>query len=238
MSNKFFALLTIYLVVQSNHRNKSPLVFDHDFSRQMLVYLFIDYRNNHLSSPGRQVLELRVSLSHATFQVVSVRRSVMVRIFDQLFVPTFVKLPVDPRALHGGVGRRQRTLTMRLILGPHAVVHIAVRVSFLAHSMHHPVLEFTHVFALVRPGHFAHAAWLIFLKLSFIDLAGVGKVVLTITVEHAIEEFASVSTSFTGKGALSGLLSIHKVSFIFYFVVIPVLLALPMLLVLLPIALI
>ena len=127
---------------------------------------------------------------------------------------------------------------MRLIFGPLAVMHISICIALLAHTVHHALLEFTYVTTLIGPSHFTHATGLIFFKLSLVDFSSVGEIVLASSVEHAVEEFSLISTTFASERAHSALLAAHEIAFILNLVVIPILRAFSMLLIFVPLALV
>lgn len=127
---------------------------------------------------------------------------------------------------------------MGLVFVPLTVVHIAVGVALLTHAVHHSVLELANVLALVWPRHFAHTARLIFLELTFVDLAGVREIVLARAVEHAVDEFAGVCASFARECTLACFLAIDEVALVLYFIIVPIFSAFAVLLVLFPVALV
>lgn len=86
---------------------------------------------------------------------------------------------MDPSALHCGISGREGARSVRLILSPHSVVHVAVRVPLLAHAVHHAILELADVSTLVGPRHLTHAAGLILFELTLVYFASVSEVVLT-----------------------------------------------------------
>lgn len=145
---------------------------------------------------------------------------------------------MDPCALHRGIGSREGARSVRLVLGPHAVVHVSVRVPLLAHSVHHAILELSNISTLIGPRHLAHAAWLILFELTLVYFAGVREVVLSGSVEHTIKELSLIRAAFASESAHAGLFAVDEVAFVFDLIVVPVFGSFAVLLVLFPLTLV
>jgi len=104
--------------------------------------------------------------------------------------------------------------------------------------MHHPIFEFADIFALIWPKHFANSTGLILFKLTFVNLASIGKEVLAFAVEHTIDELTVVLTPVALECAHAGLLTVVEVAFVFDFIVVPVFSTLAILLIFSPVSLV
>jgi len=200
-------------------------------------YLFVNEKltsRTHSSLPSIQRLQLTIFFGKVASHCVSVHHGLLARGLEHLLVITFIEFSIDPRALNSCVSSCQRTRSMRFIIKPLTVVHIAVRIPLLSHSMHHPIFELPNILTHIGPSHLAHAAWLILFKFSLVNLSGVCEVVLTCSVEHAVNKLSRIGTTFASKCTRSRLLTINEVARILDLVVVPVLSTLTMLLIFLP----
>ena len=147
-----------------------------------------------------------------------------------------VQLSVHPIALNGCVSHGEGAWSVCLVFEPGPVMHVTVGVPLFTHAVHHTIFELSNVLTLIWPNHLTHTAWLVLFELALVDLASISEEVLATTLKHAVNELTIVGAAIACESALTCFLAIQIVSLVLNFIVIPVLCALPVHLVLKPIA--
>ena len=155
-----------------------------------------------------------------------------------------VDLPMllDLAALEGALlpsvvgGLVDGALAIGLVVLPLALVDVSIWVITNSLPTHFALFELPLVLALVRPDHDALSFHLVVLELPGVDLAGVSEVVLAVALELSIHEVAFVLTTLELELSLSCLLALLEVTLVLDGTEVPLLSALAVLEVLVPVA--
>lgn len=107
-----------------------------------------------------------------------------------------------------------------------------------APALHLTALELSFVNGLVGPHHFSFALHIVVLELTLVEAARIGEVVLPDAMELTIDEVALVVAALELESALAGLLALNKIAGKLDLVIVPRLGAVPVLLIVLPLALV
>ena len=116
-----------------------------------------------------------------------------------------VALAILPLALPFGLilEAEQDSVSMHIIILKLSNVLVTTYEELRAFSLHFAISEFTLVAGLIRPHHDALAVHDVVGELAFVDLTGVGEVVLADAVELPIDELTLVVPSFVLKSSPS-----------------------------------
>lgn len=135
----------------------------------------------------------------------------------------FLTLVVESFSLLKGLAIRVEAFSVSEIVGPLTFVLVLVCVNHGSGTVSLSSLEFTGIFRVIWPYHSTVSGHVILLELSLIDLSSLSEVVLTISVELSLEEFALVEVTFEFESSLSSFLAFDEVTCIDNFVVVPLL---------------
>jgi len=125
-----------------------------------------------------------------------------------------------------------------LVLLESSLDPVAIWVSSHTLAVGLAVFEFAVVVGAVGPGHLASAVHVVLLESTLVDFAGLGKVVLTFSVELAVNEIAFINVTVKFKFTFACLLSIDEVSSVNDLVVVPLLSSFSVILIIFPLTLI
>jgi len=108
-----------------------------------------------------------------------------------------------------------------LVFKPVAIVDVSIGIVSHSTTVGFAILELTLVSALIWVNHHSCSLDLIFDELSVVDLARIGKVVLTLPVELSVNKITLIGASFELELSLSGFLSLGEVTSVLDLIVVP-----------------
>jgi len=110
---------------------------------------------------------------------------------------------------------------MLFVLQPGTIVNVTIGIVSHTMAVGFSALELTFVSALVWVYHQTISFDLVLDELSLVDLARIGEVVFTLSMELSVNKVTLIGTSFELELALSGLLTLDEVSGILDLVIVP-----------------